>query len=516
MGRGFHIARSGVDIGSSAIIACEVSLWLGRRLKTVAHHPLPTGVMGRDEPLNGLALGEALSEMRRDSGLGRRNVTMSLPLGKQSTLRRLELPLMTNAEVAEQLHWELESMDLEDVERHRFARQVLWRSTELQRMVVLVWAVHERVLRRYQKLARGGGLDVVRFVLDGAALQAWMSTTLPDAPPVYGFVHVGAASTLVGKISGAVLESCTVLPKGSDDVTRALAERLGVSQEQAEQLMREGVDPSGEGGGAGYRAKLPIDPKQIEEVMHEQVESLASAIDDPGAEIDGAAQVEPGSTMVLSGGGAALSGLAERLGRSFTVRRWDPTEGLPVSGSVDRSTLEEIAPGLGVALGLTTDPPLAIDALPTPGGKAHRRGGAKAQARSGWLVYGILGAAFFGPAAYIVIDHQMLVASSVRTTGTVAEVLWRTSSDGNELCYPLVEFQSSEGDEFSFEEIQATWPCPYEPGDPVSVLYDPTHPYIAQVDSPFWNVVLPSLFAVPGVIAIIAIALVRWHKRRQR
>jgi type IV pilus assembly protein PilM len=95
-----------------------------------------------------------------------------------------------------------------------------------------------------------------------------------------------------------------ILPNGGDDVTRALASRLQWPPEQAEQAKRA----LGMGG-----AMMRPEDRPIIEIIYEVVGELLSGIRNTLAYYANAHPAAPVQRVVLSGGGAQMSGLAAAL-----------------------------------------------------------------------------------------------------------------------------------------------------------------------------------------------------------
>jgi hypothetical protein len=69
------------------------------------------------------------------------------------------------------------------------------------------------------------------------------------------------------------------------------------------------------------------------------------------------------------------------------------------------------------------------------------------------------------------------------TAGTVVRLEESNSSEGGCCVYsPVVEFDVN-GQTYSFEGANASYPPDYEAGEVIDVRYDPLDPYTAQIDS---------------------------------
>jgi hypothetical protein len=93
---------------------------------------------------------------------------------------------------------------------------------------------------------------------------------------------------------------------------------------------------------------------------------------------------------------------------------------------------------------------------------------------------------------------------AVATRGTVVELRMTDSGDGPTYA-PIVEFATRDGRAVRFEGT-STNPHP-EPGDTLALLYRPTNPGDARIDSVVHRWLMPAVFAPLGAIALVGGAL---------
>jgi type IV pilus assembly protein PilM len=121
---------------------------------------------------------------------------------------------------------------------------------------------------------------------------------------VEALVDVGARVTNIVVHQGGVPRFVRILLMGGQDVTDAVAERMGVPQEQAEAVKQQlGL------GAAGDGMDVQAATRVVEAVTASFVDEVRGSLDYYLASSGSA----PISRLVLSGGGARLGGLAQRL-----------------------------------------------------------------------------------------------------------------------------------------------------------------------------------------------------------
>lgn len=126
------------------------------------------------------------------------------------------------------------------------------------------------------------------------------------------------------------------------------------------------------------------------------------------------------------------------------------------------------------------------------------------------VVFSGIGILVLGVGVAIAVRTQAFLQIAETTPGTVVELIPRTStnSDGkrSRLFYPLIEFEFN-GDPVRFQANSGSNPSAFQPGDSVSVIYDPDRPDRASLHS-FWGVWLATVLLVGIGIVFTAIGLV--------
>lgn len=117
---------------------------------------------------------------------------------------------------------------------------------------------------------------------------------------------------------------------------------------------------------------------------------------------------------------------------------------------------------------------------------------------------GMLVATFF-----IYKSTNTFLKDATRAEGTVIELV-RSRSDDSIVYYPVVVFVSQEGEEIEFTSLSGSNPPSYSKGQTVEILYLPTQPQKAEINSPFsqWGIVtifggLGSLFSTIGACILV-------------
>jgi len=128
-----------------------------------------------------------------------------------------------------------------------------------------------------------------------------------------------------------------------------------------------------------------------------------------------------------------------------------------------------------------------------------------------------LGLALLGVAVFLAIDTRHDIATAVRADGIVTDLIVDSDSD-SDTYHPHVRFVTARGEAVEFTSSVGSNPAGFDIGEHVIVLYDPSNPQDARIDSfvQLWFVPLivgffGLVFATPGGVA--SIVLLRWSRR---
>lgn len=337
----------GVDISATGLRAVELAETSKARPTLLRHHmvALPPGAVSRGEVLEPRTVATALRQLWSTGGFKGKDVVIGI--GNSRVLARdLSLPKASIKRIRESLPFQVQEMLPFPTEDALLDFYPINESIGENGPVVnglLVAAVKDAVLGNVNSVHLAGlravEVDLVPFALSRVLLRG---TNLAGTSAI---IDVGGSTTVVVVSTDGVPQFVRIIPTGGDDLTNALSNRLSIPEEQAETMKRTVV-----------LAATPTSAEHAEflriifEVTGELVTSLRNTL-------SYFASSHPGdvvSRIVLTGGGAQLSGFAAVLGEytRLPVFRGDPFETLNVAKRIDQVELEAKAPVLAVAVGL--------------------------------------------------------------------------------------------------------------------------------------------------------------------
>jgi type IV pilus assembly protein PilM len=306
----------GLDIGTSSVRAAEVAFG-GKgqlTLRKFGQVALPPDAVRDGEVVQPDVVAKALRELWAATKFSSKQVALGVA-NQKVVVRQVELPWLPADELRRSLPYQVQDflpipvdralLDFFSLEEHTSADGV--------RTVrgLLVAASREMVLTTLAALTKAGlrttTVDLSSFaVLRTFATVNAASDSADLEDEVEALVDIGARVTNIVVHRGGVPSFVRILLMGGKDVTDAVAERMGISQDQAESLKQRLGVHSGTDLEPGDLVALRALEAAAEAFVEEIRGSLAYYSASQGA--------APVARVIVSGGGVRLAGLVERLG----------------------------------------------------------------------------------------------------------------------------------------------------------------------------------------------------------
>lgn len=332
------LPRLGIDIGSTSIKLVELlpdgkDRW---KLMTAASMPsIAGGVQANPNNLTGFA--QAIVKMKKEAGVKSSRVIAALP-EEQVSSHIVELPLMSDEEVKQALHWQVEQYIPIPADRAVWSYQVIRRDQNAGGMEVLLVAVAKNLVNSYISILEQAGLEVVALETE---LMATARAEVPVEFPLSLIVDIGSKSTDVGVVQKGQLVFARTIPTAGEAFTRAIQSALGLDATQAEQYKSTyGFDTVKLGG------KLAEAMKPVLNVIASEIKKTADFYTSKHSgesvqvvTLSGGVSVLPEMVGVLSG----MVGIEVSIGNPFGRIQMDRNQAQALSGS---------GPIYGVAIGL--------------------------------------------------------------------------------------------------------------------------------------------------------------------
>jgi type IV pilus assembly protein PilM len=344
----FRRAKSlvGLDIGSSAIKAVELKP-VGKAYKVTAfgNEPIPPDSIVDGAIIDGAAVVDAIRRLFESRGIKTKDVAASLS-GGSAIVKKISLPIMTEAELAESIYWEAEQYIPFDIQDVNLDYQILDSGNPAagkNTMDVLLVAAKKEKIADYTGVIGQAGRNTAIVDVDAFALQNAYEVNYGTQPnEVVALLNVGASAITVNILSGDQSVFTRDISTGGNAYTEALQKELSLSYEQADQLKR-GDAPDG----LSFEDAKPI--------MRAVTENMMLEIQKTFDFFKATAASDRINRVVLSGGTARADGFAETLGERFEVpvESFDPfRKVLFEPRKFNLESADEVAPTAAIAVGL--------------------------------------------------------------------------------------------------------------------------------------------------------------------
>jgi type IV pilus assembly protein PilM len=348
MGEGKNLV--GIDIGTSSIKVCQLKE--GRRglaLLRMGYATLNPQTVVDGQVMDAGGVVETLQRVMHDARIRQKECAISVS-GQSVIIRKINVPMMTQAELDEQIHWEAEQHIPFDIKDVQVDYQVLRRRPETSQMELLLVAAKRDQISDYAQLARDAKLKPVICDIDAFTVQNLFefSRGLPPDHTI-ALINVGASLSTLNIVSGGVSAFTREIANGGNVITDEIQKQLGVPFEQAEAYKCGGpADPN-----EPYRAGMV--PQQVVQVIESVSDAIAAEIQrslDFFVATSGEADI---ARIYVTGGTANLMSLAQAIERRARVPTevWSPIERVLVDAKdINPALLGSRAAQLAVSLGL--------------------------------------------------------------------------------------------------------------------------------------------------------------------
>jgi type IV pilus assembly protein PilM len=341
MGEGKNLV--GVDIGSGAIKVCQVKeTRKGLVVQRLGVAPLPYRTIVDGQVVDRKLVSDTVRGLLSEAKIGAKDVALSIS-GQSVIIRKISVPLMTAAELSEQITWEAEQHIPFDIKDVTVDYQVLRERHDASQMDLLLVAAKKDQIESYAQLARDAKCKPQLVDIDAFAIQnAFELAVGLDPTKNLALINVGASTTSLNIISRGVSAFTREIANGGNTVTEAVARHLAIPFEQAEE--QKLAISAGRAGS-----------DQVAAVIEQALDGIAAEIQrslDFYMATSGESDI---GQLYLSGGTANFSSFANAVQRRarVPVSSWSPASAFTFDPKVNPSLVSQYGLQLAVVLGLT-------------------------------------------------------------------------------------------------------------------------------------------------------------------
>jgi type IV pilus assembly protein PilM len=336
----------GLDIGSSAVKAVELKpAGKGFKVAAFATEPIPPDSIVDGAIIDGAAVTDAIRRLFENKQFKSKDVAASLS-GNAVIVKKINLPVMTEAELAESIYWEAEQYIPFDIQDVNLDYQILDAGTGPDAkgtMDVLLVAAKKEKIADYTGVISQAGRTPVVVDIDAFALQnAYEMNYGLDPNAVVVLLNAGASAININIVSGEQSVFTRDISIGGNAYTEAVQKELNLPFESADQLKRgQPVD------GATF--------DEVRPVLHAMTENVLLEIQKTFDFFKATASSDRIDRIYLSGGASRVDGFAQALEERFgaPVENFDPFKTIGFEpAKLGIKDPESLVPTAAVAVGL--------------------------------------------------------------------------------------------------------------------------------------------------------------------
>jgi type IV pilus assembly protein PilM len=341
--------RIGLDVGSTSVRAAELSVGGSKTsVVRVAQVPVPPGAVENGEVKGPEALAEAIRELWRRGGFRSKQVVMGVG-NQRVVVREVTLPALPEKELHQSLPFQVQELIPIPVDEAVLDFDVIEELEQDGRKMLrlMIVAAHRAMVDQHLQAAEAArlepiGVDLVPFAIVRSVAQYEGLGLDEDELGGEALVDVGADVTNICVHERGLPRFVRILPSGGSDVTKAVAQALDISEEEAEIFKR---------GGPLRNGHTPEEARRtLEQRVNALVDEIRSSLDFYRAQTPGA-QI---SRVLVTGGGSKIPGFVEMIGNRMgtPTRRGHAFSKVDVKVALSQADLVEAEPLLAVAVGL--------------------------------------------------------------------------------------------------------------------------------------------------------------------
>jgi type IV pilus assembly protein PilM len=334
----------GVDIGASSIKV--VQLREARKRLSVSKWgfaPLPPQTIIDGHVMNSGVVTESLLRIFSEQKIAQRDVAIGV-YGQSVIVRKITVPMMTPAELDEQINWEAEQHIPFDIKLMSIDYEVLRKRPEAGQMDLLLVAAKKDEINDFAAILREAKLRPVVVDINAFTIQNIFESQygLPPEQTIC-LLNVGATVSTLNIVSRGVSAFTREITNAGNAITEEIRKQCNCSYEQAEAYKC--------GGGP-----TQIVPQEVHQIVQAACAGLAGEIQrslDFYLATSGEGEI---SRIHVCGGSAYLAPLAQAVEKRahVPVQLFDPMVNLPVDPKVSNEPqLRAMAAQMVVALGLS-------------------------------------------------------------------------------------------------------------------------------------------------------------------
>jgi type IV pilus assembly protein PilM len=293
----------GIDIGSSSVKLVELKeTKRGYQLKNFGVAPLPSEAIVDGVIMDTSAIADAIRSLITNLKVKVKDVVTSVS-GHSVIIKKINLPIMTDDELAESIQWEAEQFIPFDINDVNIDFQIMSGSAseEQGQMEVLLVAVKKDMINDYVTLLNQVNLNPVVVDVDSFAIENMFEVNYQiEEGEVIALVNIGASIMNINILKGGIPAFTRDISMGGNQFTEEIQKHFSVSYEDAEMLKLGGDLPG-------------INKEEVDNIIKTTSDAVASEIQRSLNFFAATSATDQISRVFLCGGCSKVKGFLEIL-----------------------------------------------------------------------------------------------------------------------------------------------------------------------------------------------------------
>jgi type IV pilus assembly protein PilM len=335
----------GLDIGSSSVKLVELKDGRnGFKLQNLAISPLPPEAIVDGAVMDSVTIIDTVRDLV--TAVTKTKDVVTSVSGHSVIVKKITLPLMTEAELEESIQWEAERHIPFDINDVNIDFQIVgYGSENPDLMDVILVAAKKDMINDYVSVIMESGLNPVLVDIDAFAVENMLAVNYDiDKEDTVAIANIGATVTNINILRNNISAFTRDVFKGGNQITEEIQRQLHIDYEEAEKI-KVGKQVDG------------ATQSVLQNVLKEASESLAIEVGNTLEFFQSTSAAQKISKLFLSGGGAKIKEfdivLQQQTG--IPVEMANPFKKIEYSEkNFDVEYLREIGPVVAVGVGLAS------------------------------------------------------------------------------------------------------------------------------------------------------------------
>jgi type IV pilus assembly protein PilM len=330
------------DIGASSIKLLEIAMKGSRpQLVNIGVAPLNGEIFSSNAITDPAKVGEQIGLLKEANNINGKRVAVAVP-GPSTFTKHIRVPKMDLDELRDHVTMEASNFIPHNINAVRLDFHIL-NPIGKNQLEILVVAVKNEVVDSILNAFEVAGLEVGVIDVDSFAVQNTFEMAHPELlSKTVALINMGARYSSINICKEGVSLFAGDVPLGGRHFTEAVSDSTGLSQKDAEKL------------------KITRDKKSphfaaLKDALERHAQYVASELNRQLSFFWNAAGGDQGlDAIYVTGGGGEIPSLLEEISEKTGVHceRLSPLKALECSTDFSASFLEEVAPVMGVSVGL--------------------------------------------------------------------------------------------------------------------------------------------------------------------